>query len=366
MKTYQLHSLAGRKKWQLAVGIVLVYLPIRIYVSNVQIDWAMVQTKAPLWTIEFLVNVAFFRVWIIIVEKIGFFFEWIDGRITVQLPARLFAFLFGVGIAIMFNFAFIGIWIGMTSFFKTQFDVIITRTQFERNPYTRAQRTKANTGLTVMAMLATFYIVSNRKNFLKVQQLLLDAEQLEKENLKAQLLVLKNQVNPHFLFNNFSILTSLIESDPKKSIIFLNRLSQSYRYILSQPDSEKISLKAELEFIETYIFLLKSRFEEKLQVAIDIPRTHCERFQIAPSTLQLLIENAVKHNRMSDEDPLIISIFVENDYLIVSNPIQLRPVTENSTGLGLSNIVNRYKLLTDKEISIVSNGYFTIKIPLLS
>jgi|GEM_PF-976571 len=367
MRSHKLPILASKKKWQLAVGIVLVYLPIRIYISNIEIDLQMIEHKGPLWAIEFLVNIAFFRMWISMVEKIEYFFEWIDGKITFQLPARLFAFLFGIALAILFNFAFICLWINMEAFFKTQFNLTIIRTPIERNFYNRGQKNKANTGLTVMAMLATFYLVSNRKIYLNMQQLLLDAERLERENLQAQLLVLKNQVNPHFLFNNFSILASLIESDPEKSIVFVNRLSKSYRYILAQPNSEKISLRAELDFIETYIFLLKSRFEEKLKIKIDIPQTDYDIFFIAPLTLQLLIENAVKHNRMSDEDPLIVSITLTQEYLKVANLVQLRPVAENSNGLGLQNIINRYKLLTSKKVEINKiDGNFIVKIPLLT
>ena len=367
MKSSNLPALASTKKWQLAVGIVVVYLPIRIYISNFDIDLQMIQNKGPLWVMEFLVNIAFFRLWIAIVEKIESFFEWIDGRITFQLPARLIAFLFGIGLALLFNFAFIFLWINMQALLKQQFNLTINRTPIERNSYYRTQKGKANTGLTVMAMLATFYLVSNRKMYLNTQQLLLDTERLERENLQAQLLVLKNQVNPHFLFNNFSILTSLIESDPQKSVTFVNRLSKSYRYILAQPNAEKIKLRAELDFIETYLYLLKSRFEEKLQTRIEIAESYYDNFLIAPLTLQLLIENAVKHNRMSDEDPLIITISTESEYIVVMNPIQLRPLTENSTGLGLQNIINRYKLLTTKAVEIIStDGFFTVKIPILT
>lgn len=327
----------------------------------------MFQAKAPLWTIEVIVNILFFRIWISIVERIEFFFEWIDNRIRFKLPSRLIAFIFGVALAIQFNFAFGFLWITMQRVFKTQFNVTITRTPLERNHYVRSQRYKSNTGLTVMAMLATFYLVSNRKIFLNMQQLRLDAERLERENLQAQLLVLKNQVSPHFLFNNFSILTSLIETDPEKSVIFVNRLARSYRYILEQAHSEKIKLKAELDFIETYIFLLKSRFEQKLQIVIDIPESYHNQYLIAPLALQLLIENAVKHNQMSEENPLRLTISVDQDYLVVSNPVRLRASVVHSTGLGLENILARYKILTTRLVHIHKDEKtFTVKIPLLT
>ena len=174
-------------------------------------------------------------------------------------------------------------------------------------------------------------------------------------------------MNPHFLFNSLSILSSLVEVDSTLSVRFINQLSRAYRYILEQRDNERVSLRTELEFIQAYIFLLSIRFDDKLQVNIDVSESDANQYAIAPLTLQLLVENAVKHNQMSASQPLTVSIYRDHDYLLITNPIQLRPTTDTSTGVGLQNIINRYALLTDKAVWVgKQDGLFVVKIPLLS
>ena len=195
----------------------------------------------------------------------------------------------------------------------------------------------------------------------------IEAERLEKENVLAQFAALKNQVSPHFLFNSLSILSSLVYVDPALSEQFIDRLSRAYRYILEQKDNDRITLKTELEFIQAYVFLLKIRFDEKFSVHIDVPDAIAEQYAIAPLTLQLLIENAVKHNRMTSKEPLDVFIQVEETDLIVRNRIQPREELENSTGFGLQNIVNRYQLLTPRPVWVgEQNGEFVVRIPLLN
>ncbi|MEO6685071.1 MAG: histidine kinase, partial [Dyadobacter sp.] len=190
---------------------------------------------------------------------------------------------------------------------------------------------------------------------------------LEKENIKAHFNALKNQVSPHFLFNNFSVLSTLIETDKEVSIEFVSRLSQAYRYILEQSDFDQIKLHTEIEFLETYMFLLKTRFEDKINLKIQLSDKQTDSYFIVPLTLQLLVENAVKHNQMSVANPLVITISIEDDLLIVRNPIQLREVTEASTGIGLNNIINRYKLLVNKPVFVENiENQFVVKIPLIS
>jgi len=367
MEVNRKSGLLSQEKWQLAISIVFIYLPIRIYVSNIEITLPVLQNKAPFWVVEFLVNIIFFRAWIGVIEFIRNSVAWTAGKISFKLPSQLITFLLGLVLAIVFNFVFIFIWVKMQSVYKEQFDISIVRTEAEMNYLNFRQKTKANTGLTVLAMLATFLLTSNRRIFYNMQEIQLNAERLERENLQAQLMALKNQISPHFLFNSLSILTSLIESDPEKSVLFVKLLSKSYRYILEQSDFDTIKIKKELEFIETYLFLLESRFGEKLKVFIDIPASFKEQYLIAPLTLQLLIENAVKHNQMSDQNPLIVTIKTEIPYLVISNPIRLRPVHGDSTGMGLENIVNRYKLLSPVLASVEkTDGCFIVKIPLLT
>ena len=144
-------------------------------------------------------------------------------------------------------------------------------------------------------------------------------------------------------------------------------MSRAYRYILEQKDNERVLLKTELEFIQAYRFLLNIRFENKFDVVVNVPEADQSRYSIAPLTLQLLVENAVKHNRMSAKEPLRVQIDLEGDCLVVRNNRQLRPQSEASTGVGLQNIINRYALLTERPVWVGENeGSFVVKIPLLT
>jgi LytS/YehU family sensor histidine kinase len=196
----------------------------------------------------------------------------------------------------------------------------------------------------------------------------IQAEQLVKENALAQFEALKNQISPHFLFNSLSILSSLVHVDASLSEKFIEQLSKAYRYILEQKDNETVSLKTELDFLNSYAFLLKIRFENKFDLKISITEVEAEKYRIAPLTLQILIENCVKHNRMSEKEPLIVTILIKDNHLIVLNPVRPRSETERitSTGIGLSNIRNRYELLTNSPVEIGQDeDLFRVKIPLL-
>lgn len=168
---------------------------------------------------------------------------------------------------------------------------------------------------------------------------------LQKENLQSQFDVLKQQVNPHFLFNSLNVLTSLIKLDPDLAEKFSEQLSKVYRYVLENKDNEMVDLNTEINFLDAYIFLLNIRFVDKLNVNLNIPDEN-RNDQIIPLAMQLLIENAIKHNVMSKLNPLVIDIFVdENNCLNVINNLQERPSQIVSTGVGLKNILNRYQLL---------------------
>jgi LytS/YehU family sensor histidine kinase len=196
----------------------------------------------------------------------------------------------------------------------------------------------------------------------------LKSEQLEKQQLVNEISLLKTQVNPHFLFNSLSILSSLVRIDPDLSERFIDQLSRSYRYILEQKDQSLVTLRTELGFIESYSFLLKIRFENKFTVDIQLPDYILDKYKIAPLTLQLLIENAVKHNRMSVGEPLVVTISVEADQmLVVKNKLQPRSTPAMSTGVGLQNIMNRYALLTKRPVwAGEADEQFVVRIPLIS
>ncbi|MCF2488618.1 sensor histidine kinase [Dyadobacter sp. CY347] len=367
MRLISTSKIFSKQAWQLAAGIVCIYLPVRIFVSNVALDGETILNKMPLWIAEFLVNLLFFRVWIAIIGAIRYSSGKLNATFTFRFPRRVFTYAVGLILAVLFNFAFIFLWRDMERLLADQMQIVIKRTEQELQPFSRQQKAKANTGLTVMAMLATIYMVSVKRSNEQLEQVSLRAAQLEKENLQTRFLALKSQLSPHFLFNSLSILTSIIEKNPQQSVLYVNRLSKSYRYILDHSDLESVTLKTELDFVGAYVFLLKSRFEEKMHVHIEIPETAHDQFKIAPLTLQLLIENAVKHNQMSLENPLHINIEMTGLQLVISNPVRKRNGVPASAEIGLSNIVRRYGLLT-KEPVIVSDtdGLFVVKIPLLS
>ncbi|MCB0804678.1 MAG: histidine kinase [Bacteroidales bacterium] len=191
---------------------------------------------------------------------------------------------------------------------------------------------------------------------------------LQEENIISQFETLKSQVNPHFLFNSLNVLSSLIFIDQDKAAKFVRQLSKVYRYVLDHKDMDTIVLREELPFIESYIFLLKTRFDQNLQVKIEIPEEKMDH-KVAPMVIQLLVENAIKHNVISRLKPLSVSITAtsEDDYLTVSNNLQLKSSTERSSRIGLSNIRKRYDYLSGKKVDIIHDeNHFTVKIPLLN
>jgi two-component system LytT family sensor kinase len=190
-------------------------------------------------------------------------------------------------------------------------------------------------------------------------------EALARENVQSQLEALKNQLDPHFLFNSLNTLASFIGDDNIPAQKYLEQLSDVYRYVLVSRDKTTVSLEEEMAFVESYIYLNKARFRENLQVETHIDATAYQQ-QIAPLSLQMLVENALKHNIVSKEKPLKISIFQESNYLSIANNLQEKRTFEKSTKVGLQNIINRYRLLTDKQVEIIKNDWnFTVRIPLL-
>lgn len=227
---------------------------------------------------------------------------------------------------------------------------------------------RTNVALTIAVSISIFFLILNRKSHFRMRYMEIQAEQLMKENALAQFEALKNQVSPHFLFNSLSILSSLVHVDANLSEKFIDQLSKAYRYILEQKDNDTVSLKTELDFLKSYAFLLKIRFENKFDVKILVTEREAEKYHVAPLTLQLLIENCVKHNRMSEKEPLVVTILIKDDHMIVRNPIRPRNEVERvtSTGIGLSNIKNRYQLLTKSPVEIEQDAeLFTVKIPLI-
>lgn len=193
----------------------------------------------------------------------------------------------------------------------------------------------------------------------------LDAERMQRESIAARYETLKSQVNPHFLFNSFNALTNLVYEDPDKAAKFIRQLSLVYRYVLDTRDKEVVKLSEEVEFLRSYIYLQEIRFGYKLTISLKI--ANMERY-VAPLALQMLIENAIKHNVVSEDDPLKIEVFDDDQYLTVKNNLQRKTqIGEASAGVGLENIIHRYEFLSDRKVVVNEDqSHFMVRLPALT
>ena len=195
----------------------------------------------------------------------------------------------------------------------------------------------------------------------------LETAELKKEQMATKYESLKNQVNPHFLFNSLNALTNLVYEDQDQAAKFIRQLSKVYRYVLDTQSKEVVSLQTELDFLESYIFLQKIRFDEKLRVNIDV--AGYEQTMLPPIAIQMLFENAIKHNTVAEEEPLIIDVSIEDEkYIVVKNNLQKKSIpVEASSGMGLANIKSRYEFLSQLSVEILeTQTEFIVKLPLIS
>jgi len=201
--------------------------------------------------------------------------------------------------------------------------------------------------------------------FYKVWRQTVDKEQsLREENLKYQYRTLKAQVNPHFLFNSLNTLSELVYVDARQADNYIQKLSGIYRYILNHEETELVSLTEELEFVYCYFGLQKERYGSKVILDIDIPNP--QKFKIIPVSLQILVENALKHNSALKDSPLEINVIKQDRFVVVSNNIQRKNSFPDSYGTGLANLNQRVKLITGNEIVVEQdNKIFTVKLPLI-
>lgn len=194
----------------------------------------------------------------------------------------------------------------------------------------------------------------------------LEAEELKKVSVEAQFEALRNQVNPHFMFNCFNVLSTLVYKDPDTSAKFIAQISNVYRYLLNSQARKVVPLQEELSFMESYLYLQKIRFADNLVIQNEIRQDPSDVF-VAPAALQMLVENAIKHNVVSKGNPLTIRLYRRDDYLVVWNNLQPKVVTEESTQRGLENIQSRYRLLSDNPVRIEkTESSFTVELPLLN
>lgn len=199
----------------------------------------------------------------------------------------------------------------------------------------------------------------------QLSQSIEEQEHLKRESLNAQLNALRTQVNPHFLFNNLNTLVSLIPENQQQATQFVQQLSRVYRHILEVREEQHIPLRDELDVLKSYAFLLHTRFGNNLQIRIEVSDLMLGH-HIVPLSLQLLMENAIKHNIVSADKPLIISVFINGTNLVMENNLQPKRQLNESTGIGLENISNRYRLITNRKVFVSSDAaHFRVELPLL-
>jgi hypothetical protein len=200
--------------------------------------------------------------------------------------------------------------------------------------------------------------------YIQWQDALQSAQKLREENLIFQNETLKSQINPHFLFNSLNTMSSLISTRPDSAQLFISKLASIYRYIIENSPKDSVALETELEFIQDYFFLYRIRDEDKISLEIKVDKS--AGLSILPVSLQSLVENAIKHNKATKEEPLMITVYLEDQYVVVRNNLQKMATQLKSTGTGLKNLSERSKLVTGKSILIEEKAdSFTVKIPLL-
>lgn len=233
--------------------------------------------------------------------------------------------------------------------------------------YSRGFRFTNYTSFILISLVITFLIslfMHGREFLIEWRRSAVAAERYQKESMQATYESLKSQVNPHFLFNSLNALTNLVYEDQDKAAKFIKQLSEVYRYVLDTRDKEVVTLSEELKFLDSYAYLQRIRFGDKLRISISIQN---ELFRVAPLALQMLLENAVKHNEVSEENPLEINVYQQGDAMYVENSLRKRMrLGDDSSGMGLENIRKRYQFLTDRSVVVKeTSSQFSVCIPLL-
>jgi two-component system, LytTR family, sensor kinase len=225
------------------------------------------------------------------------------------------------------------------------------------------------TGPHTAGLIMSFLCLSIYENIYyhkQLQDTILEKEQLAQANLKSELAGLRSQINPHFFFNSLNTLMDIVSEDATLATKYIQNLSKIFRYVLDASKHQLVTVKEELDFIKSFSFILLERFKGNLEIQIEVP-DDCESCHVPPMSLQMLIENAIKHNVISSAHPLKIEIYVDDEeYLIVKNNLQLKTQIHGSTGIGLENIKRRYQYLTNKPVIHSSgNNNYVVMLPII-
>jgi sensor histidine kinase YesM len=230
---------------------------------------------------------------------------------------------------------------------------------------------KSRTLLLSVAIVVIIVVIINNLYELvllrnETERTLSKAQVMEIAKIQAELAALKAQIDPHFIFNSLNTLSYLITNNPDTAKIYNETLARVYRYILIHKDQDLVFLKEEIDFIKNYFYLLKIRHGNAVNMIIDIPRAKSDNYLVTPISLQILVENVIKHNYFSDAEPLSIYISVHSNFVTVRNKIRHKDYTEPGTGTGLNNLKDRYHIITQKYISVTkTSDEFIVNVPIL-
>jgi sensor histidine kinase YesM len=327
------------KEYSRAVVVSIIGAPTLTYFSCVSCanDWnkfvLTASISAMMWIVMWVGNSE-------LTHQISRFIPWVEFPMKRLVVGVITTFIFTVGVAILM----LKLW-----------------------EYSRGFKFKSYSDFVVISLIVTFLItffLHGREFLLRWKQAAVDAERYQRESVAATYESLKSQVNPHFLFNSLNVLTNLVYKDQDKAAAFIKKMSEVYRYVLDTRDREVVDLTEELEFTESYIYLQQIRFGDNLKVRNQI---NAKQGKVVPLAIQMLIENAIKHNEVSAESPLTIDLIQSEGFITVINNIQRKSSpAEKHSGVGLENIKRRYEFLSNQEvINREVDGKFEVRIPLL-
>lgn len=285
-------------------------------------------------------------IWILLWKGNEFLAGVLSRRISwIEYPVK--RFLIGFAVTVVYTLAVVFV---LSTLVERSFDVYVSSTVVP----------------SVIIALVISLFMHGRQFLLNWRQASIEAERFQSEAIMARYESLKNQVSPHFIFNSLNALTNLVYQDKAKASQFIRQLSLVYRYVLDTRDREVVSLTEEVDFARSYIFLQQIRFGDKLDIQIDVDVS--PESLVPPLSIQMLIENAIKHNVVSEDDPLKVKVFHSSGFIVVENNLQLKSRRdEHSSGVGLENIRRRYEILSKEKVRVEeTQDHFRVSIPLLN
>lgn len=284
-------------------------------------------------------------IWILLWKGNGYLADFITTKISwIDRPVE--RFFVGLVTTILYT---VGVMYVVGAIWEQSFDVELTR----------------SVTISIYITLAISLFMHSRAFLINWREATLEAGRYQKESIAAKYESLKNQVNPHFLFNSLNALTNLVYEDQEKAVQFIKQLSEVYRYVLDTRDKELVSLEEEMKFLHSYLFLQRIRFGDKLRVEVNL---NSAGLFLPPLAIQMLLENAIKHNIVSEDDPLSIQVYQEKDDIVVKNNLQKKTQPlEPSSGIGLDNICRRYEVLGQRKVQISEDrAEFTVRLPVIT